>query len=109
MTRYFCVAALLAYPVLPLENDSMTDGNSHFGNFKSQTFWSVTSSHLYTRSERWSFNQDLGSTVRSIYGASLLAYPVLPLRMIQQLAKLRISEILDLTSLIVSFHFKVIQ
>jgi hypothetical protein len=79
MARSFCDATLLAYPVLPLEIDLTADGTSHSRDFKSQTFRSVTSSHLYIRSECCSFDQDLRSMTRSFCGATLLAYPVLPL------------------------------
>jgi hypothetical protein len=46
---------------------------------------------------------------QSVYSATLPSYHVLPLRMIQWLMEVHMNEISDLTSLILSFHLKMIR
>jgi len=60
--------------------DPTTDKTSHSRDFKSQTFRSITFSHLYIQSEFSSFDHDLGLMVVSLCDATLISYPILPLK-----------------------------
>jgi hypothetical protein len=80
MAQYLWDATFLTYPILPLEIDLTVDGTSHSVDFKSQTLWSVTSSHISIRSDYFSFNHELRLTIRYFCDVDLLAYLVLPLK-----------------------------